>query len=56
MKGVEFISDVQWKLVSPNYLTAPNAVTSWRNFLHKLGVKDKIVVSSLTETVPEVCP
>jgi hypothetical protein len=49
--------DVQWQLVSPNYLkdfTAQNAVASWRAFLLKLGVRDKIAVTSLTEMVPEV--
>ena len=51
------LSDVQWKLVNPNYLksfTAQNAVASWRAFLLKLGVRDKIAVTSLTERVPEV--
>ena len=51
------ISDVQWKLVSPDYLknfTAQNAVSSWRSFLIKLGVRDKIAVEGFTEKVPQV--
>ena len=52
------ITDVQWKLVSPGYLkrfSEQSAASSWRHFLLNLGVRDKIVVGTVTEKIPEVC-
>lgn len=48
---------VKWKLVSPRYLkkaTSPNAVSSWRNFLVKLGVQNVIAVRQFNDKIPKV--
>ena len=52
-----FTVDMEWKLVHPSYLkkfAAQNAAVSWRNFLLRLGVKDRLTVGSFTENIPEV--
>ena len=51
------VIDVPWMLVSPDYLKnlkSVNAVSSWRNFLQKLGVHNTIAVRKFTENIPEV--
>lgn len=48
------LTDVQWMLVSPDYLKSRKNILSWQSFLQKLGVHNKIAVRQFNERVPEV--